>query len=256
MKRLWLRLAVLVVFLLFLAVVAPEFMDVRVAAMTLLFGWRPSLVRLFGAWHPGRGGGVWLFVFAAAVLVAGSHAFLRWLYASLRNPNDSRWPAAWRWKWTLGGFAMLGCTLLAICSVVLTTHQIYWISKSSDPLFAHPDREGLGVDSVAKELQTKAEELQWNSVKTQDSFRRNEFTGSGLPAAETIQPVWVEKEVHSLRAIILIPRRPLFRAKARVAVLQPGTNFACKLEELPQVLASFGMGSARQVFSQGTPPRP
>jgi hypothetical protein len=256
MKRVLLRLAVLLILLLIGVGFVPAISAPLVAAVTLLLGWWPSMVRLIGAWHPSRNG-IALFVFAVILLVAGSHSFLRWLYASLRNQSDSRWPAYWRWKWTVCGFAMLACGLLAICCLVLTTHQIYWISKSSDPLFADPFRKGL---TVAMELQTKADELRWNSLKTHEAFLRNDLYGGSARsediAAETIQPVWIEKDSQTLRAIVLIPRRPLFRTTAWVAVVQPGTNYFVKLDELPQVLASFGIGSTAQVFSQGTASRP
>jgi hypothetical protein len=62
--------------------------------------------------------------------------------------------------------------------------------------------------------------------------------------AEVFQPVWIGGEAHRLSAIILIPRRPMHRAKAKFALVQPGTNLVMKgLEELPQVLRSFGIGS-------------
>jgi hypothetical protein len=78
--------------------------------------------------------------------------------------------------------------------------------------------------------------------------------GNGQPATETIQPVWIEKDDHTLRAIILIPRRPLVRATASVSVLQPGTKIAShKLDELPQVLASFGIESTGQIPSRAAP---
>jgi len=249
----------LVFLLLVMAVVGPEMVGVLVAAIALLLGWWPSMFRLIGAWHPSAVG-IALFVFAAIVLVAGSHSLLRWLYAGLRNRDDSRWPVAWHWKWTICGFAMLACALVAICSLVLTTHQVYWISKSSDPLFADPFRKGLGVRRVARELQMKADDLLWNSVKTHEAFLQNDLAtrsprSEDLPA-ETIQPVWIEGNSQTLRAIVLIPRRPLFHATAWVAVLQPGTNCAVEPDQLPQVLASFGIGSTGQIFSQGTPPRP
>jgi hypothetical protein len=107
---------------------------------------------------------------------------------------------------------------------------------------------------MAMDLQKEADLLHWDSAKTRESFLQNDSAGSGQPAAETIQPVWIEKDDHSLRAIILIPRRPLFRASAWVSVLQPGTNVAnYQLDELPQVLASFGIGSLAQKSSRATP---
>jgi len=184
-------------------------------------------------------------------MVAGSHAFLRWLYASGRGGKDSHWPDEWRWRWTVCGFAMLTCTLLAIGSAILTTHQIYWLSKSSDPLVSDPFRERYGALMVIGSLRKEADELQWDSVKTRESF--DNVMISGQPAIETLQPVWVERDDHSLRAIILIPRRPLQRAKARLAILQPGKYFTTNLDELPRVLASFGIGNASHISTQAIP---
>ena len=180
MKRRVSRLAVLFgIALLFLFLIFPGHLLVApiILRITLLIGWWPSMVRLIRAWHPGAGG-IALFVFAVVLLVAGSHSFLRWLYASLRNGNDSRWPANWRWKWTVCGLAMLACALLAICSLVLTTHQIYWISKSSDPLFAAPFRKRNEVRGEAISLQMDADKLQWDSAKTRESFLKNDFMSS------------------------------------------------------------------------------
>jgi len=253
MKRVLLRLAVLLILLLIGVGFVPAISAPLVAAVTLLLGWWPSMVRLIGAWHPSRNG-IALFVFAVILLVAGSHSFLRWLYGSLRNRSDSRWPAAWRWKWTLCGYAILACTLVAICCLVLTIHQVYWFSKSSDPMFADPSRKQVGTFIVASDLQKDAEELQWNTTKIRDVFLKKEVVVNGQPATETIQPVWIEKDDHSLRAIILIPRRPLQREEARVAVLKPGTNLAFyKLDELPQVLVSCGIGSTGQGPSRAAP---
>jgi len=243
MKRFLLKFVMLLLgtVLLFALLIDP---GILAAPITLLIGWWPSMLRLGGAWRPTLNGTV-PFVLTVVVMVAGGHVFLRWLYATVRGGKDSRWPIKWRWKWTGCGFAILGCTLLAICSFILTTHQIYWISKSSDPLVGDPFTERSGLSIVAMCLQTEANESQWDSVKTRESFLHSDFTRFGQPAAETIQPVWIEKDNHSLRAIILIPRRPLHRAVARIAVLQPGaksTNY--NLGELPQVLASFGIGNA------------
>jgi len=249
-----LRLAVLLLALalVFILLVEP---GILAAPITLLIGWWPSLARLARAWHPSPAG-IALFIFAVVVLVAGSHSSLRWLYASLRNRVDTRWPAKWRLKWTVCGHAILACTLVAICCVVLTTHQIYWISKSSDPLLADRVEQRFGVQDAATTLQTEAELSQWDSAKIRESFLQKEigWSWSRQPATEAIQPVWIEKDDHSLRAIILIPRRPLQREEARVAVLKPGTNLAFyKLDELPQVLVSCGIGSTGQGPSRAAP---
>jgi hypothetical protein len=240
--------------LLFIFLVAPEIVVAAITLLiTLLIGWWPSMVRLIRAWHPGAGG-IALFILAVVLLLAGSHSFARWLYASLRDRSGSRWPASWRWKWTLCGYAILACTLVAICCLVLTTHQIYWFSKSSDPILDDVSGKQVGPFIVASDLQKDAEELQWDTAKTRDVFLKKEVVVNGKPATETIQPVWIEKDDHTLRAIILIPRRPLIRATAWVAVLQPGKELASyKLDELPRVLASFGIGSTGQIPSLPAP---
>ena len=242
MKQSLLRIAIiaLAVVLFFVVMVGPGLLA---APITLIIGWWASLVRLSKAWHF-NANAVWLFLFALVALVASTHVFLRWLYASLRSKPENALPSRWLWKWTLCGCTMLFCALLAICSVVLTTHQIYWISKSSDPLFNDPFREKFSILFAAKTLQKDAEELHWDSAKTRASFWQAVSTGIGWPALEAIQPVWIEKDGHTLRAVILIPRRPMFRATTRLAIIQPGSDLAMhNLNELPQVLASFGIGN-------------
>jgi hypothetical protein len=240
MKRIVLKLAGLpvVVLLFFILMIAPGLLA---APITLLIGWWPSMARWIKAWHPGSIG-VALFVLAVVLMVAGTHWFLRWVYASARNPEAGRVPTAWRWRWTLCGFGVLTCSLLALCAMVLTVHQIHWFSTSSAPWFSDPFRERVRMLGVAVNLQKQADELQWDSLKTRECFRQKSSTIPGQPAAEAIQPVWIEKDGHSLRGIILIPRRPLHRATARLVVLRPGTNYTThRLEELPTVLASLGI---------------
>ncbi len=251
MKRSSLRVAaiILAVVLFFFLMVAPGLL---VAPITLFFGWWASLGRLWKAWHS-NSNAVWLFLSALVVLLAGSQFFLRWLYAGLKSKPENNWPSQWPWKWTLCSFAMLICALLAVCCVVLTTHQMYWISKSPDPLFADPFREKWSILYAAKTLQNDAEERHWDSAKTRASFWQAGSTRIGRPVWEAIQPVWIEKDDHTLRAIILIPRRPMFHPTTRLVVIQPGADLAThNLNELPQVLASFGIGN--RTDSSNRPP--
>jgi hypothetical protein len=243
MRRAVIRLAVLLtmVLLLFILLIGPGLLA---APITLLIGWWSSIARLLKVWHPGSSG-IALFLLAVLVMVAGTHLFLRWVFASAHEPAEDRVPPEWRWKWTVCGFGLVTCSLLAICAMVLTTHQIYWISRSADSLFTDPFRERVRVLSFAVTLQKAADELQWNSLKTRAFVLQKSFTGSDV-MTEAIQPVWIEKDEHSLRGIVLVPRRPMHRATARLTVLRPGTNYTThRLEELPAVLASFGIGSAR-----------
>jgi hypothetical protein len=251
MKQSLLRIAIIVlaVVLFFILMVGPGFLA---APITLFIGWWASLVRFSKAWHF-NSNAVWLFLFAMVALVAGTHVFLRWLYASLRNKQENALPSRWPLKWTICGCTMLFCALLAVCSVVLTTHQIYWISKSSDALFADPFRERINILYEAKTLQKDAEELNWDSAKTRASFWQRGSSSIGRPALETIQPVWIEKDGHTLRAIILIPRRPMFHATTRLAIIQSGSDLAMRnLNELPQVLSSFGIGNITEGSNRPT----
>jgi len=222
------------------------------APATLLFGWWPSSIRLIEAWHP-HPNPVVLFALAVIVLVAGSHAFLSWLYLRSRGSHENAFPAKWPWKWTLCSFGVLFCALLAICSLVLTTHQLYWISRSSDPLFTDPFRQRIGMLKTAMTLQNAAQAAQWNRLKTREAFWKENSISASQPPAEVFQPVWIGDDEHRLSAIILIPRRPMHRARAKVTVLQPGTNLVTRsLDELPQVLGSFGIGSEIQT-TKGKP---
>ena len=64
-------------------------------------------------------------------------------------------------------------------------------------------------------------------------------------AAEEVEPVWIEGSSNTLRAVILIPRHPLIRERARFFVLKPKSNVqVCTLDELADVLASFGLGDS------------
>lgn len=252
MKRSILRLAMLPVALLlfFVLLIGPGLLT---APITLLIGWWSSAARLIKRWQPSSASLV-LFLLAAILLVAGTHRFLNWIFAARRTSEGSG-PIAWRWKWTICGFGVITCTLLAICAMVLTTHQVYWISKSSDPLFNDPFRDKMRALRLTMDLQKRAEESNWDTAKTRAFFQQDDFNGSGQSAAEAIQSVWIERDERSLRAIILIPRHPLNRTTAKLTVLQPGTNSTNhRLEELPQVLASFNSGSSAQLSAGADPP--
>jgi hypothetical protein len=202
------------------------------------------------------------------VVVAGVHLFLRWVCGGLR-PGSRRFaarvgpgtgtvpePAAedgcatflsrWRWKWTLCGFGIFICTLVSISCVVLTTHQIYWISKSSDPLLADPFREKVVAMVAGHAFLNKAEEMGWESSKVRNAFCRMESPTAGQLAFERFQPIWIPEDEHRLRAVVLLPRKPLYRARAALVIVQPGANIVTrKLDDLTQVLSSFGIERPR-----------
>jgi hypothetical protein len=242
------------VFLVFMVMVAPGL--VLEPPITLLMGWWPSAVRMCKAWHPHQTGVVW-FLLAAIVLVAGTQAFLQWLATRWNGKPAGAAAPRWRWRWTLGGFGIIFCSLAAICSLVLTTHQFYWISKSSDGLFASSSRPGFETHATARGLQRIADEVEWDSLKTREAFWRGGWTAPGQSAWEETQPVWIEQDGHRLRAVVLIPRRPLRRDWAQIAVLQPATDVTLhELGELPQVLGAFGIGDAAKGSTGKTALRP
>jgi hypothetical protein len=254
MKRSFLRIGVMAAILLvFVALVEPSILGVIITLLiTLLTGWWSSLGRLLGNWHPAFHA-VLLFTLTVVAILAGTNAFLRWLYACLRNGVGTKYPV-WRWKWTLCGYAMLFCAFMAICSIVLTTHQLYWMSKSSDPLFADPYRKSSAALIAAETLKEYAEDVQWDSTKTRAAFwQQQDVTRPGEPVSEAIQPVWIEKDGVTLRAVVLVPRHPLFSARHGLMVIQPGTNLVERnLSELPQVLASFGIGNTGGISNRPT----
>lgn len=250
MKRRWLKITVFVLGLLLLLTLTG--LDLPI---TLLAGWALSAARLIRAWHP-TPGEVVLFALAVVVLVAGSHAFLRWLHASVqthREGNEAE-QGHWRWKWTFAGFGFAFCALLAIVSVVLTAHQVYWMANATDPWFVSSKWERFQAIRVASDLQLAADSHQWDSAKTQAAFWRTDSANATAPAWETFQPLWVAQDERTLRAVVLIPRRPVQRAHAGLVVLQPGTNFtSLKLGELPQVLASLGIVRLADVAEKRAP---
>jgi hypothetical protein len=243
---------VLAVVLVFILLLAP---GILIVPVTLLVGWWWSLGRLFTVWHPAPHAVV-VFFLAVIVLVVGTHVFLRWLHGRLKNGEAVGKSPAWRWKWTLCGFAMIFCTLLGICCIVLTTHQLYWVSKSSDPVFTDPILDRVAMIRSLFSLNQEADAVKWDSTRTRAAFWQRVFTSPGQPASEIFQPIWIEKDGMTLRAIILVPRHPLQYSKARIMVMEPGTNHAEKLSELPKVLVSFGLGRPDEFASPPPPPRP
>jgi hypothetical protein len=216
-----------------------------VVLITLVAGWWPSAVRIFQTLHPSASSIV-LFGLALAVLFVGSHAGLRWLHRSLSVENANS--VKWYWKWTLGSYGILICALTAIGSLMLITHQLYWLSKSSDPVVAEISLERYMVLHAGSMLGAQAEENQWNSAKIRAVFWSQKVAEIG----EVYQPVWVETDGGTLSGIVLIPRHPLRRTSARLMIIRPGTNVTtCDLVELPRVFASFGIGDTNPISNRG-----
>jgi hypothetical protein len=245
MKRRLARLAsifgvFIVLFLVFVGETGP-----LLVPMTLLTGWVFSVARLVNAWHPATEV-VAMAGLGVIVLLAGSHAFIWWLASHLLSDEKDSRQVVWSWKWTLCGFGIAFCALLAIGAAMLTTHQIYWLSRSTEPWYVS-SRQRFESALVAMKLRKEAEALQWDSAGTRAAFWRMR-SGNDQPVCESIQPVWVERDMKTLRAVLLIPRRKIPGDKTRIAIIQPEDKYYSgeKLEALPQVLASFGI-------SNGTP---
>src|SRR5215831_4027779 len=136
---------------------------------TLAIGWWPAAARLLKVWRTNPGSIV-LFSLAVIILVGGSHAFARWLHKRVRTIESNGLPREWSWKWTVCGFGILFCTLLSIASLVLMTHQLFWISKSFDPLFIDPYRGRFVMRDKAVTLQRAAEESHWDAAGIREAF--------------------------------------------------------------------------------------
>jgi len=207
----------------------------------LCFGWISAMLRYVAVWHPSLSSIIW-FSAALATLIVGAHLFLGWLYSSIRGEQLGSLPVNWRWKWTLCGFGAAACSLLAIVCIVLTTHQVFWMSKSSDSLLVELTIDRAVIRSVAQDLKRAAEAEHWDSGKIRAGFYRQQDAILKGVAVEGFEPVWVSGDNQSLRAIILSPRSPLHRSTASVIVIAPDKeNAAHPLDELQQVLVSLGV---------------
>jgi hypothetical protein len=230
-------LAIAVLVFLIFTVLGLEILEIPFILVT---GWLPSIIRLFSGVRPATGEATGL-VLAILVLVAGTHFFLLWVYSE-SGKSKGCMPGIWRWRWTVCGFAMLLCTLMAVGSAILTTHQLFWLSRSSNPMGGDAARENIRISLLSHRLKVHSDQSQWIPEKVREAFLSDQVLLSGLTPIEIAQPVWVQKDPRSLDAIILIPGRPLFHDRARIMVLRPGKEpVGHKLDELPEVLTSFGL---------------
>jgi hypothetical protein len=205
----------------------------------LAFGWIPSAMRLARACHPNLGLAV-LFLIALTIFVAGTHRFAVWVYGAAHGANGRSRLARWRWKWTFCGCGIGLCSLAAITSMVLTTHQLHWLSQSTSPWFEDRFRNRALLVSSSWAIWNEAETNGWSSAKTREAFWSTSNYDGAL--AEFVQPIWIERDADKLDAILLLPRRPLAKHAIYFALLQPGsTKLLFPLKDLPATLARFGM---------------
>lgn len=78
-----------------------------------------------------------------AVLVAGTHCFLRWLY---REMKPAELPASvprgsWQIRWTLGAFVILFLMFASGMAAIGIAHQTFWLMTSPEPIFESRGRE-------------------------------------------------------------------------------------------------------------------
>jgi hypothetical protein len=239
LKRVFIIAATVPFFLLLLLpeIVVPWFITI----VAVLFGWIPSGLRLAQACRPTFGAS-FVLALALAAFIGGTHFFISWMLRNWRDQQNLPRLAEWRWKWTLCGFGIIVCSVLAISALILTTHQIYWLAKSSDPLFVDPRHERFAVTRLAMTIKSEADASNWNPSSIRKLILSND--GFVLPA-EVVDPVIMDKGGKSIKAIVLVCRHPLLQSGAKLAVVRPDTtNSILPVDELSNVLASFQDGEA------------
>ena len=244
------RVALWLCFLLIILMLLGPGISVFLPAVFLIIGWIPSSWRLIHASSLNPGTMIALAL-AATVLLVGSHRFLRWLHRNLsqQNPEPAEAPGlaaqnGWRWRWTVCLFGIGFASLVSVGCGILTIHQVFWLSRSSEPWLVNVTRNRVFALKAAYELREKAEACGWSTSETQKAFWRTQRHSDQPPVWEAIRPVWAEGDPGTLRAVVLIPRTLPLRGTARFAILQPGTNVETfEMESLPETLAAFGLGN-------------
>jgi hypothetical protein len=218
-------------------VVVPWFFIV----VAVLFGWVMSALRLVRECQPTIGA-AFVFVVAVGALIAGTHYFISWLIRNWGGETNFPRLTEWRWKWTVCGIGIVVCSVLAISALILTTHQIYWLAKSSDPFFVDPWSERRNVPGMAIAIKEEADACSWNPSRVHQLITNNHESRFFL---EIVDPILVEKDGNAIQAIVLVARHPLAQSGAKLAVVRPGmTNSILPVEELANVLASFKPGKS------------
>lgn len=210
---------------------------------SVCWGWIPAGARVARSF-PVEAAAGGLFLLAVAVLLMGTHAFACWLGRSMVGASGSECRPVWRWRWTLLGFGLAGCFLMALLAGVLMVHQFYWLRASKYPWTADDSlRWNLAYNS--HQLHAAAEDLHWETAALRSFFESGFLHGKhGEPIFESLQAVWIPQDSQKLKAFILFPRRPLVDRWSRVAVAGAGIPIQfLEMRELPRALAMFGIKS-------------
>ncbi len=177
--------------------------------------------------------------------------FAQWLFSCLFKIETQTQAPRWRWKWTLCGYGLIACALIAIASMVLTIHQDYWMSKSTEPWFENKTRRVTLLLATAYRLQNLAQENNWDWARTRAAFWTNpSYDGMEW---EQLEPIWVPKDEKTLRAVILVQRQKAPYRKG-FAVIESGRPVITRgIEELDDTLVSFGINANKQTPGQRPP---
>ena len=138
----------------------------------------------------------WDLVASAAVyvvlLAAGGHLFLRWLYWEMKRADaPTETPPPWKWRWTLGGLAVVLLMFAAGTAAVGITHQTAWLVRSPETLYrkgnARRDRVycASNLRQIGQGLQLYAAE---NGGRLPDDLRSLMADGFDLEARILVCP--------------------------------------------------------------------
>jgi hypothetical protein len=213
----------------------------------LLTGWVAAGSRYWRALHPDASSLVF-FAGAVSVLIAGTHAVLAWLRRSRSGRVHGKEVSAppWRWKWTISGFAIGFCVLAATTSAILTTHQVFWLSRSDEPWFVDRLRGLRTMHRTASELRALAERNDWDVNSVQAKFPELRSSRNDVLIWDFLQPIWVKSNSSKLKAVLLVPRTVSTERWPKLfAVVARGSNVTTiSLEKLPSVLEAYGITAA------------
>src|SRR5581483_1576209 len=122
--------------------------------------------------------------------VAGLHVFLRWLFASMRPASENGLSCQWPLKRTLCGMGILFCALLSAVAILLTTHQVYWFSRSSEAWFDDPVRLIIRTRMMASRIKKLCGNVDWNRTRVESAFWEGNCEGLEPSPWDSVQPVW------------------------------------------------------------------